>query len=129
VPKELPKKQAEYFASATVAFQSGQTLAALFLLRVLIEQYWRSVKVVSESIKEGGKTTGEAMGESYKGTLPEDFKARFPSLSEVYGDLSLAIHTANADAALFQGTAQKVVEHFDARRLFKLDTDAPPTAK
>jgi hypothetical protein len=38
------------------------------------------------------------------------------------------MHAASADAILFEESVAKVTEHFEARRLFKLDTaSAQPT--
>ena len=119
----------DFFANATVAFQSGQTLAGIFLLRVFIEQYWRSLSAVSGIVGPKGKPTGDELADAYKATLPVDFKARFPSLSEVYASLSAAMHAASEDAALFEESAAKVIEHFEARRLFKLDSDSALPSK
>ena len=52
--------------------------------------------------------------------LPNDFKSRFPSLLDLYRRLSAAIHAANADAVLFEDCCEKTVEHFEARKVFKL---------
>jgi hypothetical protein len=52
--------------------------------------------------------------------LPLEFRSRFPSLCEVYGKLSEAMHAANADAKLFEESCAKVVDHFDARRVYKV---------
>jgi hypothetical protein len=119
-PKELPKAMARYFSSAHIAHNAGQTLAGIFLLRTFIEQYWRSLPAIQQlAIKQ---PTGDEMGDAYQGRLPDDFKQRFPSLKDIYSRLSGAMHAANEDAALFQDCSQKIVEHFEARRLFKLDT-------
>jgi hypothetical protein len=40
-------------------------------------------------------------------------------LNEPYSGLSAAKHTSTADAQVFEGSRRKIVEHFDARRLFK----------
>jgi hypothetical protein len=56
----------------------------------------------------------------YQNTLPPDFKNRFPSLSDIYGKLSAAMHQADANGGWFEESCQKVEEHFDARRLFKM---------
>lgn len=45
----------------------------------------------------------------------------FPSVSEIFGKLSAALHGADADAVLFDSTATVITEHFDVRRVFKLD--------
>jgi len=63
---------------------------------------------------------GEEQGAAYQATLPPDFKARFPSLSDVYSQLSGAMHEANPDAPLFERCCANAIEHFEARKLFKL---------
>jgi len=52
--------------------------------------------------------------------LPEDFKTRFPSMRTLYGDLSVDIHGASGSPALFERALVEIVQHFEARRLFKL---------
>jgi len=59
-------------------------------------------------------------------SLPEDFKARFPSMRSLYGELSAAIHRADGAAALFDTAVAQINEHFEARRLFKLPAPARP---
>ena len=108
------------YSSSVVAYQSGQSLAAVFLLRVFVEQYWRSIDAVVEAIKEKVRPTGDEIGQAYKSTLPPDFSGRFPSLCEVYGDLSAAIHSADDSPEIYPKACEMVIEHFDARRLFRL---------
>jgi len=96
-----------------------QTLAGLFLLRVFIEQFWKTVPAVRELILKQSKATGDEQGDAYQSTLPQDFKSRFPSLKEVYGKLSAAIHLADENAALFDDSCSKIEKHFEARRLFE----------
>src|SRR3954471_18805498 len=43
VPSFLPKTERHFYRDAVVAYQAGQTLAALFLLRTFIEQFGRRV--------------------------------------------------------------------------------------
>jgi len=121
VPDVIPKSHADRYGSAIVAAQSGQALAASFLLRVFVEQYWLGIKAVSEAIKQIKRPTGDEIGEAYKGTLPTDFKERFPTLCEVYNDLSAAMHTADERIEVYSTACAKVIEHFDARRLYRLD--------
>jgi hypothetical protein len=99
---------------ALLAFNSDQVLPALFMLRTLIEQFLRS-KVA------GDFKRGEDLSKAYKDTLPEGFKAQFPTLADSYESLSEALHSANADPDLFRIQLDKIDEHFDARRLYKLD--------
>jgi hypothetical protein len=122
VSKAIPKQISRYYSNAIVAHQSGQTLSGLFQLRTCIEQW--------AAYLHPGLARAEDALEAYKATLPVDFKQRFPSLSTIYSDLSAAIHAAREDATLFDESAAKIVEHFDARRLFKLsDTPAARPAQ
>jgi hypothetical protein len=113
VPKYIPKLHANYYSDAVIAFNSGQTLAGLFLLRTFIEQY---------AIRVTGKTDllADQIIDLYMNGLPEDFKKRFPSLRKIYGDLSDAIHKANASDELFKQSLSDIDAHFDAKRLYKL---------
>jgi hypothetical protein len=119
-PKELPKAMSKYFSTAHVAHTAGQTLAGIFLLRTFVEQYWRSLPEVKKVTDKQPKATGDEMGDAYQRTLPDDFKHRFPSLKDIYSRLSEAMHAASDDAAIFEDCGQKIVEHFEARRLFKM---------
>ena len=118
-PAVLPEPHVRYFRDGLVANSAGQTLAGLFLLRTFIEQFWKSVPEVANAI-QAQRPTGEEYGEAYKETLPDDFKDRFPSLTEVYSDLSAALHDAQADAELFDAAKERIVKHFEARNLFEL---------
>ena len=120
-PREIPKAFSKYYGDALIAHHAGQTLAAIFLLRVLIEQYWRSVPAIRDLVAREPRATGEEQGALYQDTLPEDFRSRFPSLSEIYRKLSSAMHEARADATLFEDSISKTFEHFEARRVYRLD--------
>jgi hypothetical protein len=119
----IPKAQRKYFSDAIIAHHAGQTLAGLFLLRTFIEQFWRSLNVINEPLDQ--RVTGEDLGAAYGQTLPADFKSRFPSLGDLYGKLSLAMHNADANGELFESTVTAVTEHCEARRLFRLDSKSP----
>jgi hypothetical protein len=120
LPKFLPKAHSKYYSNALIAHHAGQTLAGLFLLRVFIEQFWRSLPAAEALLKQDPRATGEKQGEAYQGTLSVDFRSRFPSLSEVYGRLSAAMHSAEVTADLFDDSCRKIEEHFDARRVYKI---------
>ena len=113
VPKIIPKSIQKYFSDAIVAYQSGQALAANFMLRTLIEQW-------SYSQAGSGITTADQAIDAYMNALPPDFNSRFPSLRDVYSDLSIDLHSATGSADLFDSCISKITEHFDARRLFKI---------
>ncbi|HEX3856171.1 MAG TPA: hypothetical protein VHY30_02610 [Verrucomicrobiae bacterium] len=119
-PKVLPKSVSKYYGNAMIAHHAGQTLAGLFLLRVFIEQFWRIVPAVKELVALQPKATGDEQGDAYQSKLPQDFNSRFPSLKDIYGKLSAAIHSADENAALFDDSCVKIEKHFEARRLFEI---------
>ena len=76
--------------------------------------------VVTSTRPGEARATGDEMGAIYQDSLPNDFKSRFPSLLDIYNQLSSAMHEAKAEAALFEDCARKIAEHFDACRVFRL---------
>jgi len=114
VPSFLPKEQRKFFSNATIAFNSGQILAGKFLLRTFIEQFIRDFA--------NDKTSQDidALFEKYGGSLPDDFKQRFPSLAKIYSLLSTHIHSADSTTDLFIQAQKDIQEHFEAKRLFKI---------
>jgi hypothetical protein len=124
-PKVLPKAIGKHFGDAQIAYHAGQTLPGVFLLRVFIEQFWRSTPAVKLLLAAQPKATGDQIGVAYNATLPKDFKERFPSLPDLYSKLSGAIHKAEADSMLFENVSAAIVEHFEARRLFKIVEPLP----
>lgn len=46
LPKD--KDTIRHYRNAVIAFNAGQTLAAICLLRIFVEQFWRSIPLVSE---------------------------------------------------------------------------------
>ncbi len=112
VPPIIPNDVKKYFSGAIVAHQSGQTLAGLFLLRTLVEQ-WVYAQVTN------GLSAVQAL-EEYSTNLPVDFRARFPSLSDVYSVLSADLHGAKGSPETFDNEAGRIVKHFDARRVYEL---------
>lgn len=115
VPKYLPKEQAKYVSDAIVAYNSGQTLAGLFQLRVFIEQYVRSKSSDQETKNIEGLFT------EYASTLPIEFKGKFPSLQSVYDSLSQDIHLANPNIESYEKAIKDIERHFDAKRLFEIN--------
>ena len=117
----LPKPAAKYVSDAQIAYQSGQVLAALFLLRTFCEQWCRPFALETDK--------ADVALDKYSASLPDDFKARFPSLKAIYSDLSAAIHAATEDAELFARSKSQIEEHFEARRLFKLSSPHSSSTK
>jgi hypothetical protein len=84
------------------------------MLRVFIEQYWRSIPVVLEVLGKYPQPRGEDLGRAYKSILHPKLKDGFPTLLEEYQNLSKAIHTANEDkdAAIFSQAKDSILRHF-----------------
>jgi hypothetical protein len=120
LPSFVPKQHADNLRNALIANHAGQTLAGIFLMRVFIEQFWKSIPDVVTAVKHKARPTGDELAEAYKATLPQAFKERFPTLAETYDVLSDDMHAARGDATVFEKGYDDIVEHFDARRLFKL---------
>jgi hypothetical protein len=112
VPQYIPKAQRGFYSQAVIAFQSNQALAALFLLRTLIEQHMRAATQNTE-------LRGDELCETYASKLDKDLNSRFPSLKVVYGNLSDALHRADPDDALFESELKNVCLHFEAKELFE----------
>jgi hypothetical protein len=97
-----------------VAHQSGQTLAGLFLLRTLIEQWARSnAKIERDHAPD--------VLDAYVAGLPELFKQKFPTLRDSYSRLSADIHAAAGSDELFAASLADIDKLFDAQRLFELN--------
>jgi hypothetical protein len=118
VPSQIPKDIQRYYSGAVVAYQSGQALSGLFMLRTLCEQWARKFA--------GPTDRADACIEKYMESLPLNFKSQFPSWKRIYEGLSADIHAATGSEKLFTKTKDEVDEHFDARRIFKIDDPAPP---
>lgn len=111
VPKVIPKEVAKYWSNAIVAFQSGQVLAGLFFLRVLIEQQ-------GQIVSKGQSLKGDKAIEFYMSTLLDEVKEKFPSFVKIYEELSYAIHTADENEKLFYSCLDDIEAHYQAKQLY-----------
>jgi hypothetical protein len=111
-PDYVPHEIKGFYSGAEIAFQSGQWLPAVFMLRTACEQWVR--KFADEDDR-----TDQAI-EKYMAQLPETFRAAFPSMRDMYGVLSDAIHKALAEPSLYEEVRTDFCKHFDARRVFGL---------
>ena len=50
ISKSIPKEESKYYNEAIIAFRAGKTLAAIFYLRTMIEQYLRRILHVKDRI-------------------------------------------------------------------------------
>jgi hypothetical protein len=114
IPEGIPEEQSQFYSQAVIAYQSGHYLAAICVLRVVIEQHMRSRVEKSATMK------ADKVCEAYLATLPDDFKSRFPSLKDIYGKLSEAIHKADANDKLFESQQAEIDRHFKALKLYEL---------
>lgn len=118
VPPVVPKAVERFYSAAVVAYQSGQHLPAVFMLRTVLEQ-WARHKVGSRD-----EDTRDDVIERYMASVPTVINEKFPSVRGIYSDLSAAIHSADASEALYVDASARLIKHFDARRVFELD-DSP----
>jgi hypothetical protein len=110
-PSYIPKAQATFYSRAVVAFNSGEGLAGLFLLRTLIEQHMRAVTGSDE-------LRGDSLCDEYSNTLPEKLKGIIPSLKTAYGKISDALHRAISPEGLFESQQEQIELHFENLSLF-----------
>jgi hypothetical protein len=114
VPTSIPKPERRLYRDAIVAAHGGKILAALFYLRVFIEAFARRVT------KTSGRLTGEELMAAYNQSLPDKQRDLMPSLREWYAKLSVPIHGAQDDEALFEEAREEIARHFEIRRVFKI---------
>lgn len=113
MPNFIPKKEAKVYRDALIAYHGGKTLGGLFYLRTFIEQFERrQTGWLSE------RKTGDEIMEEYAKLLPDPPRSQMPSLLDWYDKLSGALHSANADAGLFEKSVADIDRHFDFRRLY-----------
>jgi hypothetical protein len=121
MPKCIPKEEQNLYRDAIIAAHGGKILAALFYLRVFIEQFARRV------IGETGRRFGVELMEEYGKTLPVPQRDTMPSLREWYEKLSAPIHAAKEDARLFEEAKEAILQHFDIRKVYKMPETPPKT--
>ena len=112
VPRYIPKGVQQFYSQACIAYQSGYVLAGLFLLRTVIEQ---AAREATQSTTE----QADQLMEEYMSLLALDFKESFPSLRDIYGRLSTALHGANSSSELFDNSLREIRVHFEGVDLFK----------
>lgn len=114
VPKYIPKEEQHLFRDAVIAAHGGKILAALFYLRVFIEQFARRVTGETE------RRFGYELMEDYGKTIPAAHRSTMPSLREWYDKLSEPIHAAKEDEKLFEEAKEAICQHFEIRKVFKI---------
>jgi hypothetical protein len=108
----VPKDDQKLLGSSRIAHGSGQTLAGIALLRCFLEQYARKQTKSAEQ--------GDRLMAAYQAALPIDFPSQFRVFVALYSDLSAALHSANGSADVFEVALERTLDHFTARKLFKV---------
>ena len=117
--KNLP--EARFYRDAVIAFNTGRTLASLFYLRTLIEQYFRRVLAVDKN----KKVRGEDLAKKYRNLLMNaQFPMQFDTLGNTYESLSNALHTACDDEELYASARADIETHFKALDLSPISQTA-----
>ena len=78
---------------------------------------------VLEISSKNSRLHADELASAYNAILPKDFKNRFPSLSKIYDQISDCLHNAKPDDEVFANAADEIINHFDARQLFKQDAE------
>ena len=107
--KKLPEAR-RFYRNAIIAFNTGRTLASLFYLRTLIEQYFRRVIAVDND----ERISGEDLAKSYRKLLDKEFPMKFDTLGNTYDSLSDALHAACDDEELYTSARANIEKHFEA---------------
>jgi len=113
VPNFIPKETRDFYRRARHAYNCGEALAGLFLLRTFIEQHMR--KAIGDP---EGRLTGDELGQKYADLFDEGFKKISPSLKVQYAILSEALHKAN-DSAQFEEIERQILAHFEFKAVYE----------
>jgi hypothetical protein len=115
VPPYVTNALARFYSGAVIAHNCNQVLPGLFMLRTLVEQYMRAA-LAPETFESADQLCG-----AYNASLDVSFKSRFPSLPEIYGKLSDALHEAREDSDLFESQLKEIEKHFRAMKSWEED--------
>jgi hypothetical protein len=118
VPRYVDRAVARFYSGAVIAYDCNQVLAALFMLRTLIEQYMRLTLLPATF------ETADDLCDGYNATLDVSFKGIFPSLPAIYSKISAAIHEAREDEDLFESQLKEIEKHFRAKKSWTDDRRA-----
>jgi hypothetical protein len=118
IPSFIPEKERRLYRDAVIANNAGKTLAAIFYLRSFVEQFARRVTGLT------GKQTGQEITSAYAATLPDQLRDTMPSLKEWYEKLSVPIHEAKDDAETFDAALERIIKHFEIRKVHEIPETA-----
>ena len=52
--------------------------------------------------------------------IPIELRSRMPSLASAYEELSMAVHSADANSAIYERVREEILTHFEIRKVHKL---------
>lgn len=112
----IPKEDQKLLSSARIARNSGQALAGIALIRCFLEQFARRDTKSTE--------WGDRLMATYHASLPPEFPSQFRTFVSLYSDLSAALHSASESTDVFDASLERIVEHFTARKLYRVSPGA-----
>lgn len=111
--KEWPAEIRRIVEVAVEAAAVGDLPAGYYHLRTAIEHHAKT----KLEIPLVTKIEGIELCEQYKDTLDEDLNSRFPSIIEMYKELSSGLHSRNVKADRFNEIRDDLLAHFQAKEL------------
>jgi len=120
IPSSIPKSVARFYAEAQLTHNSGQSLAALYLLREFIERFWRLLPEVQDALSRTPRMNAGEIAGIYAALLPLDFRTQYPSLMDCHRALTAAIQEQASRPDVFQFCLAEILDHLDGRRFRRL---------
>lgn len=120
LPTSIPKSVARFYAEAQLSHKSGHCLAALYLLREFIEQFWRLLPEVQDALSRTPRMNAGEIAGIYGALLPLDFRTQYPSLMDCHRALTAAIQEEAVRPDVFQFCSAEILDHLDGRRFRRL---------
>ncbi len=111
---EWPKQIRAIIEDAYEAAQANDLPAGYYHLRTAVEFYIKS----ELDCKVEDKIDGVELCEKYHKSADERLKTDFPSMTELYRDLSHGLHTRDVSAEGFTNLSKRFLGHLKAKALF-----------
>jgi len=114
ISKEWPKIIRNIVEDAALAAAENDMPAAYYHLRTALEHYIKTV--INVDVKE--KYEGSDLCDEYNKTLDEYLKINFQSVSPIYTDLSLGLHSREVTEEGFSRLFNQLLAHFESKNIF-----------
>jgi hypothetical protein len=119
-PASLPRTVSRFYADAQVAHHTGQSLAALCLLRQFIEEFWLKIPDIQTALSLDPRLRVDEIGDLYERSLPLEFRNEYPSLERCHQALTAAINGEAVRPDVFPFCSSEILDHMDGRRFRRL---------